>query len=384
MPVYHQMGNDSINLVFEEGLRGYRGAILSPVNCDKKGTAKFVTRMRAMANFEIIFDPQLYYPKSEMGCLPTWDYFPKSVRTVDPTNSKWWEKIVGSLVTSMSTLKPDAVCSPAMVPRTFPDSFFEELVRVSDCLTEKLAPTNASILLTLIVDMRDISQKGRSMTIASIVSRAKCDRVYIVFKGDIEPRRELNNPEEIKGAMTLIKALEDAGMSVLVGFCSTDILLWKTAGASACATGKFFNLRRFIFKRFAEPSSGGLQIPYWFEESLLAFIRQSDLIRVQQRNKISEASTANPFSAEAIRKFSANEAWLALSWKQFMWWFCNVEERLSSGVVTARQLVDTADATWAALEKSPRVFFEERANDGSWIRQWLRALEELPTWTTSD
>ena len=381
MPVYHQMGNDSINLVFEEGLSTYRGAILSPVNCDKEGTAKFISRMRALANFEVIFDPQLYFPKSEMGCLPAWDYFPKGVRTADPSSSKWWQAIVDSLVASMSPLQPDAVCSPAMVPRTFPDSFFEELVRVSDYLTEQLGEISASSILTLIVDLTDISQKGRALTIASIISRAKCDRVYVVFKGDTEPRRELNNPEEIKGAMTLIQVLEESGMSVLVSFCSSDVILWKSVGASACATGKFFNLRRFTLKRFAEPSSGGGQIPYWFEEALLGFIRQSDLIRVQQKNLASAASAENPFGAEIIRKFSANEPWLALSWKQFMWWFCNVEERLSSGVATARQLVEDADAAWATLERAPRVFFEERLNDGSWIRQWLRALEEQPNWT---
>jgi hypothetical protein len=166
-------------------------------------------------------------------------------------------------------------------------------------------------------------------------------------------------------------------MRVLVGFCSSDMLLWKNAGASACATGKFFNLRRFTLKRFSEPSSGGGQLPYWFEEALLAFIRQSDLIRVQQRGLTSEASTANLFGEEIVRTFSLDQAWIALSWRQFMWWFANVEERLSSGTTTARHLVDVADSTWAALERSPRVFLEERLNDGSWIRQWLRALEEF-------
>jgi hypothetical protein len=210
MPVYHQMGNDSINLVFDEGLGNYRGAILSPVNCDKQGTIKFCSRMRALDNFEVIFDPQLYFPKSEMGCLPTWDYFPKDVDTADPSNFSWWQTVVDALVTSMSTMDVDAICSPAMVPRSFPDGFFEELVRTSDYMTEKLIGTGKNGLLTLIADLSDISQSGRAMTIASIISRAKCDRVYIVFKSDSEPRRELNNPEELKGAMTLIKALEEA------------------------------------------------------------------------------------------------------------------------------------------------------------------------------
>jgi hypothetical protein len=333
--------------------------------------------MRALPEFEVILDPQLYYPKSEMGCLPTWDYFPKDVETADVSSYEWWQRLVDDLVASMEDLKPDAICSPARVPRTYPDSFFEHLVEVSDYLTGKLAGRNVESILTLVVQLSDISQVGRSMTIASIVSRAKCDRVFIVFVSDVEPRRELSNPEELKGAMRLIAALEEAGMPCLVGFCSTDLVLWKNAGASSCATGKFFNLRRFTLKRFAEPAAGGGQLPYWFEESLLAFIRQSDLIRVQQKNLVSESSLANPFGAEIFTTFSANEPWVALSWRQYMWWFCDVERRLSEGGVSARDLVEIADASWAALEKPPRVFMEERANDGLWTRQWLRALEEL-------
>jgi hypothetical protein len=48
------------------------------------------------------------------------------------------------------------------------------------------------------------------------------------------------------------------------------MILWKAAGATNCATGKFFNLRRFTISRFEEPdSSGGGQLGYWFEKALL-------------------------------------------------------------------------------------------------------------------
>jgi hypothetical protein len=371
------MGNDSINLVFDPHLTGYRGAILSPVNCDKAETAKHIGRLRSLPGFEILLDPQLYYPKSEMGRLPGWDYFPRDVDTADLSSLGWWRGVVDRLIDSMTVLGPDAICSPAMVPQAFPDGYFDHLVEVSDYLTDKLMGSGIESIATLIVKLSDISQPGRAMSIASIMSRAKCTRIFVVFVGETEPRRELNSPEALMGAMTLIRTLEQAEMPAIVGFCSTDVLLWKHAGASSCATGKFFNLRRFTFKRFAEPSAGGGQLAYWLEESLLAFLRQSDLIRVQQRGLVSAASLANPFGAEIINKFSANEPWVGLSWRQFMWWFCNVEARLTKGEVTSRDLVNVADASWAALENPPKVFFEERTNDGSWIRQWLRALEEL-------
>jgi hypothetical protein len=52
---------------------------------------------------------------------------------------------------------------------------------------------------------------------------------------------------------------------------------------------------------------GGGQLGYWFEESLLCFLRQSDLLRVQGKGLLSEASRANPFSANIFLEYSAEE-----------------------------------------------------------------------------
>jgi hypothetical protein len=92
------------------------------------------------------------------------------------------------------------------------------------------------------------------MEIASILSRSVAETIYLIFVGQTDPRRELSDEEALKGAMRLIASLEGAGLMVIVGFTSSDMVLWKAAGASSCATGKFFNLRRFTSSRFEEPS----------------------------------------------------------------------------------------------------------------------------------
>ena len=378
MSVYHQMGNDSINLVFEPNLSVYKGAIISPVNATKAETLGHVERMRALSEFEVIFDPQLYYPRSDRGCLPTWDYFPEGADTSDVASLEWWYAVADRLIDSMSEVQPNAICSPASVPSVYPDEFFSHCVEVSNHLTARLAGSGVESVLTLIVKMSELSVAGRALAIASIASRADCSRVYLVLEAEVDPRREVSAEKNLMGAMKLIRAIEDSGMKVIVSFCSSDVLLWKHAGATACATGKFFNLRRFTLKRFAETIAGGGQLPYWFEESLLAFIRQSDLIRIKPRGLLSDSSRRNPFLEPIFECITSNKAWIGLSWRQFMWWFADVEARLSNGSTTARNLVDTADRSWAEVETPPRIFFEERANDGSWVRSWLRALEELP------
>lgn len=162
------------------------------------------------------------------------------------------------------------------------------------------------------------------------------------------------------------------------------MLLWKAAGATACASGKFFNLRRFTRQRFEEPTStGGGQLPYWFEEGFLSFLRQGDLIRVRKHNLLSEASLRNPFAKEILSALDEATStrtkprpWLGNSWRQFLYWFAKVEERISRNEVSAEELFTTADANWSRLDTA-KVLLEERFNDGTWIRDWLNTLHEF-------
>jgi hypothetical protein len=127
-----------------------------------------------------------------------------------------------------------------------------------------------------------------------------------------------------------------------------------------------------------EPSGGGGQLPYFLEEALLAFLRQSDLLRIQQRGMLSAASIANPFTKAIFEYIPQGKAWVALGWRQFLYWFADVEERLRNVTATAEDLVLQADANWGAIQQKPEVIMEERANDGQWVRQWRRALVESP------
>ena len=127
---------------------------------------------------------------------------------------------------------------------------------------------------------------------------------------------------------------------------------------------------------------GGGQLPYWFEEGLLAFLRRGDLGRVRNLDLLSEASRRNPFGEEILaildeakRNPAKKRPWLGISWRQFLYWFADVEERLTRGDVTAEGLLTIADKNWSKLDDA-KIFMEERQNDGTWIRSWLNTLHE--------
>jgi hypothetical protein len=379
MPAFHQIGHNSENLLFDEGLGRFAGAILSPLNYGPDAVSSQIQNLKNRPGFVTIFDPHLYRPQSERMCLPEWDYYPRDVETAD-LNEAWWSSIVDKVAATAIGLGTTTVASPAIVPKAFSDDFFLQLVENGNRLESALRGTPLRPMQTIIINMADLSSVPRVMTIASIVSRSRISEFLLIFVNNIEPRRELADPEELKGAMRLIATLEAGGQSTTVASTSSDIVLWKAAGASNCATGKFFNLRRFTIARFDEPNGGGGgQLGYWFEEALLAFLRQSDVLRVIERGLVSAASASNPFAAPIKEAIPAKQAWVALGWRQYLYWFADAEFRLATGTTTANDLIKIADDNWAKAESSrPPLLMEERQNDGNWVRQWHRALIEFP------
>lgn len=388
MAVFHQMGHHSNNLVDLPEMSAYAGAIFSPINYGEAEMAVDILEVQATRpKLEMVFDPQLYVPATDRGKLKSWRYFRQDVDTADLSSIAWWTSVNRDIIESCKALEANAVCSPAVIPKIFDDKFYGQLTRVGSELTTMLKSTGVSVLQTIVVNMAELVAENRPLEIASIVSGTEADRAYVVFVGSTPPRREFNAVDELKGAMRLINALERNGVPVLVGFCSSEMILWKAAGATSCASGKFFNLRRFTRQRFEEPTdeTGGGQLPYWFEESLLAFLRQGDLGRVRRQGLLSEASGRNPFSQQILELLDnaattgvKPKAWLALAWRQFLYWFCDVEGRISRGDVTSAGLLETADSNWTRLDQA-RVLMEERPNDGAWIRSWLNALREYGT-----
>lgn len=367
--VYHQMGHHSENLAKE--LKNYKGAILSPLNAD-------LERMRALSDvmddkFELVFDPQLYFPATERAALKSWRYFPSDVETADVADLTWWSSVSGSILTTCDNLGAGAACSPIVVPNTFDLAFYRTSVDIADDMAQQAS--DIEVIQTTVVRLPELSSLRRVMEIASIIASTSVERAYLVTLVDEPPRRELTDSVALAGVLRLVAELESAGVSVIVGFTGPEALLYMSVGASACATGKFFNLRRFTPGRFDEPTSGGGQIPYWFEEALLAYLREADLVRVRAAGAMSAASDSNPYGEQVTSQLTTNPgaAWLALSWLQYMYWFADVDQRVRSGAVVVEDLLVEAEETWQQIEDS-RVLMEEPRNDGRWVRPWRIAL----------
>ena len=371
MSVFHQIGHHSMNLVSDEDLSSFKGLVCSPLNYSQ---AEVTAQCGLLpSGFLSIFDPHLYFPRSNRGKLHTWDYFPNDFDTAEQTNINWRKKLSDNLLDTCVKLKCSHLCSPSCVPTKFSEDYFRFYVDVGNYLYEKAHETGLGFYQSAIIDYKSMKEPSEPEIIASILSQTTSNSIYLIIKADIDPRRELSDSDAIAGIMKLIRLLSNSGIEVFVSYCSTDFILWKLAGAKDFATGKFFNLRRFTQSRFEEPSGGGGQLPYWFEKNLLAYLRESDLVRVKKADMLNYEYENNPFSLEILNQFETapGNPWLALSWKNYLYTFALLEANLTNDDIPA--LLKTAEDNWLLLDDK-NILMDEPRNNGSWIRQWRIAV----------
>ncbi len=379
MSSYFQMGHDTENLVGETNLEDFSGIVLSPLNRTPEEFKSHIPRFREKGNFDIILDPQLYFPKSLRGNLKEHPYFPSDLDTADISSISWWKKIIKLLVEYSTRISIDAVATPVIYPKIWTDEYYSICGQIAEQLNNELIKHNIKTYTTVLVNLHQLSEKDEALRIASIISNTSSTGFYIIFSSDIDPRREFSDSSELLGAMVLIRSLRDTGLTTMVSNCSSDMILYKAAGAAHCSTGKFFNLRRFTKSRWDEPSSGGGVLPYWFEHSLLAFLRESDLLRLienEYKDMVAQEYSDNIWSRTILKKFidEPEKPWVGMGWRQYLSWFCKAETDLSdnNSIENVKTWLENSENNWLKLEDD-ELLFEEPRNTGSWIRQWRLA-----------
>ena len=379
------MGHLTENLVSEDGLEGFSGIVLSPVNRQPGDLARDIQKFRTVRSFDIVFDPQLYSPRDQRGELGKYSYYPSDIETAEFGNANWWKKLTEAVCESATSLGVDAICSPITLPAKTNDSFYSQCADNFELLRETLAHTSVRPLMTLLVHLRDLESPDDAMRIASIVTRATPSGCYLIYEAEQEGRKEISNPESLYGLMVLIAALERANCRVLASHASAELLLLKAAGATSCSTGKYFNLRRFTRKRFTaiDDDAGGTQSAYWFEHSLLANLKAADIVRLRRdgfTEFLSVGPSRNRFSDEILEIFQNGEGtpWVKLGWCQYLAWFASAEAALAATDASEQASIwlKEAEQRWGEMDEEEFLLTDIR-NVGDWVRKWRQALGDF-------
>jgi hypothetical protein len=377
MSAYHQLGHNSANLMSDASIGSYGGAILSPINYDRDETAELVDQF-FLSKFDMVFDPQLYFPRAGNQTLHEWDYLPHDFDTADLTQDSWWDSLVARLAETVMWLRVDSVCSPVLVPRKFDNDFYSHTMAVAEGFKRSIVQADIDVLPTVLVHMPELTDRSRPFEIASIVTQSDAKRAYLLLLGGNAPKRELLDADEITGAMVLIALLQMNGIQTIVGYTSSDLLLWKYAHAASCATGKYFNLRKFTPARW-EPSAGGRgSAPYWFAEPLMTYLQQADVLQLASVDggQLVSTTSADPLLSDVIQRSRGGQSWSGVSWRQYMGWYASLEGRMDRDPGEGARVLRGAAQNWLRL-KSLGLSPSDSTNDGRWITAWVKAIDEF-------
>lgn len=376
------MGHNTENLVGEADLNLFKGIILSPLNRSPLELHKNIISFRKKGNYDIVFDPQLYFPRANKGLLKEHPYFPKDFETADYSSLSWWIQLISNLIPYINVLDVDSVCSPIVYAKSWKEDYYKLSVEIKDHLftvLKKISP-NKKCFLTIVINVNDLSDPEKIMKTATIVSSTNSDGFYVVFVNDLLPRREIKNTDDLLGMMKFISELKHTGKPIIVTHTASDMILYKYAGADHCATGKYFNLRRFSQSRFNETGEGGNQLPYWFEPNLLGFIRETDLVRILKEKPeiITSVDFKNKWSSIILNNISLTQptSWIKYGWRQYLSVFGQIEQKIDFDRNFTELLLHNARNNWSTLN-SKNIFMDEKNNDGSWAESWLGVIQEF-------
>jgi hypothetical protein len=87
--------------------------------------------------------------------------------------------------------------------------------------------------------------------------------------------------------------------------------------------------------------------------------------------------TINAKAFDEHFRSTPKDAWLKLSWRQYLSWFCKTENFISeNGSTHVREWLRIAEQNWLLLD-ARSILFQEPKNDRSWIRPWRIALNDF-------
>lgn len=248
MELYLQLGHGMQGLT-QELIKGWgKGtAIISPVNMAQDKIVPFSKKIHTIGG-DVLFDPQMFYPKEGHLKLQAYDYWPNEGCSITSAN------IHADINRELLRINNDIGTSQIILPgiEMKEDTFEYNLEWVSSSAQYFAQKTDKQLLATLCLYPETIRNS------ASIEVLAEALRVLPVSGYYIIPHPSNNeyivsDPIWVIGMMKLISCLKLSKRKVIVGYSNHQGLVYSLAHADAIASGTYMNTRSFVPGKFKSP-----------------------------------------------------------------------------------------------------------------------------------
>ena len=266
MDLYLQMGHGMQDMSVTMIKRWGGGTVLiSPVNVAPSKLSALSGKIQKVGG-DVLFDPQLFYPKDGNSNLTKYSYWPETGITVDPSGTA--KSIMSQLLNLNNEISSSAIIIPSMELKDMNMSYGFEFIRQS--ATYCSDKSSKEILATICFYPEIFRSKEILEMIIEKLLLMPVSGYYIVPHPS-NGEYIISDPLWMIGMLKLLVCLKHAKRKVIVGFANHQSLVYSLAKVDAIASGNFMNTRTFTPKRFMsrkDDDEGRRSVWYYHPNSL--------------------------------------------------------------------------------------------------------------------
>lgn len=302
MELYLQMGH-GMKAMAEELIKswGQGTAIISPVNMPQDKIAAFAEKIHKTGG-DVLFDPQMFYPKEGHIKLREYDYWPQEGVSVSTENG--YRFINQGLLRINNEIGSSAIILPGK--EISEESFAYGIDWLGASAAYFREKTDKPLLATICLFSETIRNPDSLERLVEDLKSIDVDGYYVVPHPS-NNEYIVGDPLWTIGIMKLLSCLKLQKRIVVVGYSNHQGLMYSLAHIDGLATGTYMNTRSFVPSKFKFPKDMDVKqksVWYYLPTALCEY-KVTSLDVAMQRGFISEFAPhetyANEYSAMLFR-----------------------------------------------------------------------------------
>ena len=222
-------------------------AIISPVNMPQSSLESFSKNVHSVGG-DVLFDPQMFYPKDGHTKLKAYDYWPEEGNSITSGDIK--DEINRELLRINSTINASQIILPGIEMKE--DTFDYNIKWIKQSVKYFRQRTDKTLLATLCLYPETIRSASTIEDLSELLRSIQVDGYYVIPHPS-NNEYIVSDPLWLIGMMKLITCLKLSGKKVVVGYSSHQGLVYSLAHVDAIASGTYMNTRSFVPSKFRSP-----------------------------------------------------------------------------------------------------------------------------------
>lgn len=222
-------------------------AVLSPRDLNDEQLKRLAASLTKLDGGEVLLDPQFYLPHADHERLCSHGYWPGDYES----GAFWQGPALANLLSSLRDLNAALGTSSFILPGILAPQIDADWLEVQRSILEEATALDSGqrLLSTIALGADAVRDQEQIASFLEVAPTWNVSGYYLVCE---HPNGDylVNDPNWLANVLDVIAGLRLAGAEVIVGYCSHQMLLAATVGATALCSGTWMNVRSFPPDKF--------------------------------------------------------------------------------------------------------------------------------------